>query len=165
MTAVRAEDISGPVHVLRKDGTVLGAATFEESFELGKGGAAGAMEGNVCQFGVFWFLFGTQHWVVSHCLEQELELRVVIRSEARVHEEMACEGIINQSGSLDSGSESSGGGGMFLLEASCSSRGLVGAQIGRGASEDCLTVVLPNVEGIVNLRVKSDAVCSVNHIG
>ena len=32
-------------------------------------------------------------------------------------------------------------------------------------SKDRLTVILPNVEGIVNLRVESDAVCTVNHLG
>ena len=48
MTAVRAEDVSGPVHVLRENGTVLDVASFEKSFELGKRGAAGATEGNAC---------------------------------------------------------------------------------------------------------------------
>jgi len=42
---------------------------------------------------------------------------------------------------------------------------LVGAQVGRGASEDCLTVVLPNMEGVVNSRVESDVIGSVNHLG
>ena len=45
------------------------------------------------------------------------------------------------------------------------SRRLVGVQIGRGASEDRLMVVLPNVEGIINSRVESDVVCSVNRLG
>jgi len=45
------------------------------------------------------------------------------------------------------------------------SRRLVGAQIGRGASENGLTVVFPNVESIVNSRVESDTICSVNHLG
>jgi len=48
MTAVWAKDVSGPVHVLQKNGTVLDVASFEKSFELGKRGMAGAMEGNVC---------------------------------------------------------------------------------------------------------------------
>jgi putative intracellular protease/amidase len=46
MTAVWTEDISGPVHVLRKNGTVLDVASFKKSFELGKRGSSGAMEGN-----------------------------------------------------------------------------------------------------------------------
>jgi len=46
MTAVWAKDVSGRVHVLRKNGTVLDVASLEKSFELGKGGTAGAMEGN-----------------------------------------------------------------------------------------------------------------------
>jgi len=69
MTAVRAEETSGPVHVLQKNGTVLDVASFEKSFELGKRGAAGAMEGNAHQFGVFPFAFGMQLQVPSHCLE------------------------------------------------------------------------------------------------
>jgi len=48
MTAVWAEDVSGPVHVLRKEGTVLDVASLQKSFELGKWGVAGAMEGNAC---------------------------------------------------------------------------------------------------------------------
>jgi len=48
MTAVGAEDVSSPVHVLQKNGTVLDAASFKKSLELGKQGTAGAMEGNVC---------------------------------------------------------------------------------------------------------------------
>jgi len=47
MTAVRAKDVNGPVHVLRKNGTVLDVASFKKSFELGKRGTASAMEGNV----------------------------------------------------------------------------------------------------------------------
>jgi len=42
---------------------------------------------------------------------------------------------------------------------------LEGIQVGRGVSKDHLTVVLPNMEGIVNLRVESDVICSVNHLG
>jgi len=38
-------------------------------------------------------------------------------------------------------------------------------QVGRGVSKGRLTVGLPNMEGIVNLRVESDAVCSINHLG
>jgi len=34
-----------------------------------------------------------------------------------------------------------------------------------GTSEDCLTLVLPKMESIVNLRVESDVVGSVNHLG
>jgi len=85
-----------------------------------------------------------------------------------VHKEMVCEGIINQSGSLDSRFGIIQGR-WHVLAASkllkVMSRRLVGAQIGRGASEDRLTVVLPNVEGIVNSRVESDVVCSVYHLG
>jgi len=38
-------------------------------------------------------------------------------------------------------------------------------QVGRGASKDCLAIVLPNMEGIVNSGVESDIVGSVNHLG
>jgi len=48
MTAVGAEDISGPVHIRQKNGTVLDVASFEKSFELGEWGAASAMEDNAC---------------------------------------------------------------------------------------------------------------------
>jgi len=76
-------------------------------------------------------------------------------------------GIINQSGSLDSGFGIIQGRWHVLARSNLlkvMSRRLVGAQIGCGASEDCLTVVLPNVEGIVNSRVESDTVCSINHL-
>jgi len=48
MTAVGAEDVCGPVHVLRKNGTILDVASFEKSFELWERGTVGAMEGNAC---------------------------------------------------------------------------------------------------------------------
>jgi len=48
MTAVGAEDVSSPVHVLRENGTVLDVAPFDKSFELGDPVAASAMEGNAC---------------------------------------------------------------------------------------------------------------------
>jgi len=85
-----------------------------------------------------------------------------------VHKEIVCEGIIDQSGGLDSGFGNIRGrqhvlAGSQLLKVM--SRRLVGVQIGRGASKDCLTVVVPNVEGIVNSRVESDIICSVNHLG
>jgi len=41
----------------------------------------------------------------------------------------------------------------------------VGIQVGRGASQDRLAIVLPNMEGIVNSRVESDIVGRVNHLG
>jgi hypothetical protein len=81
---------------------------------------------------------------------------------------MICEGIIDQSGGLDSGFGKIRGREHVLARSKLlkvMSRRLVGVQIGRGASKDCLTVVLPNVEGIVNSRVESDIICSVNHLG
>jgi len=85
-----------------------------------------------------------------------------------MHKEVACKGIIDQSGSLDSGFGIIRGrqhvlAGSKLLKAI--SRRLVGVQVGRGASKDHLTVVLPNMEDIVNSRVKNDVVGSVNHLG
>ena len=50
MTAVGAEHVSSPVHVLQKNGTVPNVASFEKSFELRKRGAASAMEGDAGQF-------------------------------------------------------------------------------------------------------------------
>ena len=68
-----------------------------------------------------------------------------------MHKEMVCEGIIDQSGGLDSGFGKIRGREHVLARGKLlkvMSRRLVGVQIGRGASKDCLTVVLPNVEGI-----------------
>jgi len=81
---------------------------------------------------------------------------------------MVGKGVINQSGSLDSGfgfirwRQHVLAGGKLLKVVSS---GLVGIQVGRGASKDRLTVVLPNMEGIVNSRVEIDAVGCVNCLG
>ena len=85
-----------------------------------------------------------------------------------MHKEMAGKSIINQSGRLESGFGIIRGrqhvlAGGCLLEA-VSSR-LASAHVGRGVSKDCLVVILPNMKGIVNSRVESDAVGGVNHLG
>jgi len=69
MAAVRAKDVSGPVHVLRENGTVLDASSFDKSFELGDRVVPRAMEGNACYFSVFLFTFGIQLKVVGHPLD------------------------------------------------------------------------------------------------
>jgi len=48
MAAVGTNDVSGPVHALQENGTVLDVSSFEKSFEFGKRVAASAMEGNAC---------------------------------------------------------------------------------------------------------------------
>jgi len=48
MATVGAEDVSGPVHILRENGTVLDVSSFDKSFELGDRVAAGAVESNAC---------------------------------------------------------------------------------------------------------------------
>jgi len=76
--------------------------------------------------------------------------------------------IVNQSGSLDSEFRSIRGREHVLASGNLLkvvSSGLVSAQVGRDTSKNCLVIILPNMEGIVNARIQSDAVSSVNHLG
>jgi len=97
-----------------------------------------------------------------------LALRVGARSQTWMHKEMIDKFIINQSGSLDSGFGIIQWGQHVLASGNlfkAMSSGLVSVQVSRGASKDQFMIIFPHMEGVVNARIESNIVSSLNHLG